>query len=87
MTKAGIMSTQEIDRALPHFLFYNVWVGMTRYNSGVDLVLAPEEGTDLMTQMKAMTIWGALMFQLWHLVFVEERCTARPSFTLADIAG
>ena len=59
VTKAGIMNTQEIDRALPQFLFYNVWVGMTRYNSGVDLVLAPEEGTDLMTQLKALTIWGA----------------------------
>jgi len=59
VTKAGIMSTQEVDRALPHFLFYNIWVGMTRYNSGVDLVLAPEEGTDLLTQLKALTIWGA----------------------------
>ena len=33
-TKAGIMTTQEIDRPLPHFMFYNIWVGMTRYNEG-----------------------------------------------------
>jgi len=78
VTKAGIMSTQEIDRALPHFLFYNVWVGMTRYNSGVDLVLAPEEGTDLMTQMKAMTIWGA------YYVLREDRLGSLEPGKLAD---
>ena len=78
VTKAGIMNTQEIDRALPHFLFYNVWVGMTRYNSGVDLVLAPEEGTDLMTQLKALTIWGA------YYVLREDRLGSLEPGKLAD---
>ncbi|MDH3531348.1 MAG: amidohydrolase family protein [Gammaproteobacteria bacterium] len=78
VTKAGIMATQEIDRALPHFLFYNVWVGMTRYNSGVDLVLAPEEGTDLMTQMKGLTIWGA------YYVLREDRLGSLEPGKLAD---
>lgn len=78
VTAAGIMSTQEIDRALPHFLFYNVWVGMTRYNSGVDLVLAPEEGTDLMTQLKALTIWGA------YYVLREDRLGSLEPGKLAD---
>jgi predicted amidohydrolase YtcJ len=59
VTRAGIMNSQEIDRALPHFLFYNLQVGVTRYNPGVDKVLAPEEATDLITQLKALTIWGA----------------------------
>jgi predicted amidohydrolase YtcJ len=78
VTKAGIMNTQEIDRALPHFLFYNVWVGMTRYNSGVDLVLAPEEGTDLLTQLKALTIWGA------YYVLREDRLGSLEPGKLAD---
>ena len=78
VTKAGIMNTQEIDRALPHFLFYNVWVGMTRYNSGIDLVLAPEEGTDLMTQLKALTIWGA------YYVLREDRLGSLEPGKLAD---
>lgn len=78
VTKAGIMNTQEVDRALPHFLFYNVWVGMTRYNSGVDLVLAPEEGTDLMTQLKALTIWGA------YYVLREDRLGSIEPGKLAD---
>lgn len=59
VTDAEIINTQEIDRAIPHFLFYNLWVGMTRYNAGIDRTLAPEEGTDLITQLKALTIWGA----------------------------
>jgi asparagine synthase (glutamine-hydrolysing) len=32
-------------------------------------------------------IWGALMFQLWHLVFIEERCIEKPSFTVYDIVN
>jgi asparagine synthase (glutamine-hydrolysing) len=30
-------------------------------------------------------IWGALMFQLWHLVFIEQGCREKPSFTIDDI--
>lgn len=78
VTAAGIMNTQEIDRALPHFIFYNLWVGMTRYNSGVDLVLAPEEGTDLLTQLKALTIWGA------YYVLREDRLGSLEPGKLAD---
>jgi predicted amidohydrolase YtcJ len=78
VTKAGIMNTQEIDRALPHFLFYNVWVGMTRYNSGIDRTLAPEEGTDLITQLKALTIWGA------YYVLREDRLGSLEKGKLAD---
>lgn len=73
VTEAGIMNTQEIDRALPHFLFYNLWVGMTRYNEGIDRTLAPEEGTDLVTQLKALTTWGAYyLFRENDLGSLEE---------------
>ena len=30
-------------------------------------------------------VWAALMFQLWHLVFIEERCTQTPTFTWQSI--
>lgn len=78
VTKAGVMNTQEIDRALPHFLFYNLWVGMTRYNSGIGRTLAPEEGTDLITQLKALTIWGA------YYVLREDRLGSLEKGKLAD---
>ena len=51
---------------------------MTRYNSGVDLVLAPEEGTDLLTQLKALTIWGA------YYVLREDRLGSLEPGKLAD---
>ncbi|MDA2918669.1 asparagine synthase (glutamine-hydrolyzing) [Desulfobacterota bacterium AH_259_B03_O07] len=30
-------------------------------------------------------IWAALMFQLWHLVFIEEKSTSIPSFSCQDL--
>lgn len=59
LTKAGVMNSQEIDRPLPQFMFYNVWVGMTRFNEACGRAFGEEEGTDLVTQLKALTIWGA----------------------------
>ena len=29
-------------------------------------------------------LWPLLMFQLWHLLYVEEALTGTPSFTVAD---
>ena len=78
VTKAGIMNTQEIDRALPHFMFYNIWVGMTRMNEGIGRALAPEEGTDLVTQLKALTTWGA------YYVLREDRLGSLEPGKLAD---
>ncbi|NNE36762.1 MAG: amidohydrolase family protein [Gammaproteobacteria bacterium] len=78
VTQAGIMNTQEIDRALPHFIFYNLWVGMTRYNYGCDRTFAEEEGTDLITQLKALTTWGA------HYVLREDRLGSLEPGKIAD---
>lgn len=78
VTEAGIMNTQEIDRALPHWLFYNVWVGMTRYNAGEQRTYAPREGTDRVTQLKALTTWGA------HYVLREDRMGSLEPGKLAD---
>jgi hypothetical protein len=30
-------------------------------------------------------IWSALMFQLWHTVFVEQHATSAPTFTWRDL--
>jgi predicted amidohydrolase YtcJ len=78
VTSAGIMNTQEIDRPLPHFMFYNIWVGMTRYNEGCKRYFAPEEGTDLVTQLKASTIWGA------YYLLREDRIGSLEPGKLAD---
>lgn len=78
VTAAGIMNSQEIDRPLPHYTFYNLWVGMTRYNEGCDMYYAPEEGTDLMTQLKALTIWGA------YYLLREDRIGSLEEGKLAD---
>jgi predicted amidohydrolase YtcJ len=78
VTTAGIMNTQEIDRPLPHYMFYNIWVGMTRYNEGCDAYYAPEEGTDLVTQLKAATIWGA------YYLLRENRLGSLETGKLAD---
>ncbi len=34
-----------------------------------------------------MIIWGMLMFQLWHLVFVEQRWTESPNLTISDLVN
>jgi len=78
VTRAGIMNTQEIDRALPHFMFYNVWAGMTRYNEACQRTYAPEEGTTLMTQLKALTTWGS------YYVLREDRLGSLEQGKLAD---
>jgi predicted amidohydrolase YtcJ len=59
VTDAEIMNTAEIDRPLPHKIFYNVWVGMTRFNEGEGRAFAPQQGTDRIVQLKSMTTWGA----------------------------
>lgn len=32
-------------------------------------------------------VWAALMFQLWHLAFLERRATTRPDFSLNDLVS
>ncbi len=73
VTKAEIMNSQEIDRPLPHFMFYNIWVGMTRYNEACERYYAQEEGTDLVTQLKSSTIWGAYYLLREHRIGSLEK--------------
>jgi predicted amidohydrolase YtcJ len=59
LTKAGVMSGFEIDRPLPHKLFFFITKGMNRYNDRDKMVYGPGERTDRITQLKALTRWGA----------------------------
>jgi predicted amidohydrolase YtcJ len=78
VTKAGIMNTAEIDRALPHFIFYNIWVGMTRFNEGTQKTYAADEGTDLVTQLKSLTTWAS------YYVLREDKMGSLEPGKLAD---
>jgi len=59
VSAAGIMNGFEIDRALPHKLWYFIHVGMTRFNEKEQKVLGASERTDRIIQLKSLTRWGA----------------------------
>ena len=59
VTDAGIMNTFEIDRPLPHKVFFFITKGMNRYNDRDKQVYGPGERTDRITQLKALTTWGS----------------------------
>ena len=59
VSAAGIMNGFEIDRALPHKLWYFVHIGMTRFNDKEQKVLGASERTDRIIQLKSLTRWGA----------------------------
>lgn len=59
VTAAGIMNGFEIDRSLPEKEFFFIYKGMTRFNEKDQKVLGPSERTDRITQLKALTRWGA----------------------------
>ncbi|MBI4460083.1 MAG: amidohydrolase family protein [Acidobacteria bacterium] len=58
-TDAGLMSTFEIDRPIPHLLWRMIYIGMTRLNEEENKVYGPQERTDRIIQMKALTRWGS----------------------------
>ena len=59
LTDAGIPTGFEIDRPLPHKVFFFITKGMNRYNDRDQKVYGPNEKTDRITQLKALTRWGA----------------------------
>ena len=62
VTAAGIMNGFEIDRALPHKLWYFIYTGMTRMNDTDQRVYGPSERTDRITQLKSLTTWASYYF-------------------------
>jgi len=59
VTEAGIMTGFEIDRPLPHKMFFFITKGMNRYNDRDQQVYGPGERTDRITQLKALTVWAS----------------------------
>jgi predicted amidohydrolase YtcJ len=59
LTDAGIMTGFEIDRPFPHKVFFFILKGMNRYNDRDQRVYGPDQRTDRIIQLKALTRWGA----------------------------
>lgn len=58
-TEAGVMSTFEIDRPMPHKIFLFIQKGITRFNDRDQRVYGASERTDRIIQLKSLTTWGA----------------------------
>jgi predicted amidohydrolase YtcJ len=58
LTEAEVMTGFEIDRPLPHKVFFFITKGMNRYNDRDQRVYGPNQKTDRITQLKALTVWG-----------------------------
>lgn len=56
---AGVKVGFEVDKPVPWLIFQRVYDGMTRFNTRDKKVYCPEERTDRVVQLKAMTTWGA----------------------------
>ncbi len=59
LTEAQIPTGFEIDRPLPHKIFFFITKGMNRYNDRDQKVYGPNEKTDRIVQLKSLTRWGA----------------------------
>jgi len=59
---AGIMNTFEIDRPLAHKMFFFITKGMNRYNDRDQRVYGPNQKTDRIVQLKALTRWAGYYF-------------------------
>jgi predicted amidohydrolase YtcJ len=59
LTEAGIQTGFEIDRPLPHKVFFFITKGMNRLNDRDGKVYGPDQRTDRIVQLKALTNWGA----------------------------
>jgi predicted amidohydrolase YtcJ len=59
LTEAGIQTGFEIDRPLPQKVFFFITKGMNRLNDRDGKVYGPDQRTDRIVQLKALTSWGA----------------------------
>jgi predicted amidohydrolase YtcJ len=58
-TRAGVMSTNGVDAPKPRVLFREMLHGMTRVDPDDKKVYGPNERSDRIIQLKAVTRWGA----------------------------
>ena len=59
LTEAQIPTGFEIDRPLPHKIFFFILKGMNRFNDRDQKTYGPDQKTDRIIQLKALTRWGA----------------------------
>jgi len=59
VTQGGVMSTTELDRPVPHKLFYSVYKAITRFDDRTNQVYGPGERSDRVTELKSLTRWGS----------------------------
>ena len=78
LTEAGIQTGFEIDRPLPHKVFFFITKGMNRLNDRDGKVYGPDQRTDRIVQLKALTSWGA-----YYLMKEKVQGTLEPG-KLAD---
>ena len=78
LTEAGIQTGFEIDRPLPHKTFFFITKGMNRLNDRDGKVYGPDQRTDRIVQLKALTSWGA-----YYLMKEKVQGTLEPG-KLAD---
>jgi predicted amidohydrolase YtcJ len=72
-TKAGIMTSFEIDRPLPHKVWFFITKGMNRYNDRDKQTYGPGEKTDRIIQLKALTVWAS-----WYMLREKMMGTLEP---------
>ncbi|OFV96691.1 MAG: hypothetical protein A3F68_12450 [Acidobacteria bacterium RIFCSPLOWO2_12_FULL_54_10] len=88
---AQIINTFEIDRPLPHKVFFFITKGMNRLNDRDNIVYGAGEKTDRITQLKALTTWGGyyvmkekLMGTLEPGKFADFMVLDRDVFTITE---
>ncbi len=59
LTDAGVRTSFEIDRPMPQKIFFFVLKGINRYHDFDKRVYGPDQRTDRIIQLKALTRWGA----------------------------
>jgi predicted amidohydrolase YtcJ len=72
-TKAGIMTSFEIDRPLPHKVWFFITKGMNRFNDRDKQTYGPGEKTDRIIQLKALTVWAS-----WYMLKEKLMGTLEP---------
>ena len=72
LVEVGVMTSAEIDRPLPHKLFFLMTKGMNRYNDWDQKIYGPDQRTDRIIQLKSYTRWGGYYFMRENLMGTLE---------------
>ena len=78
VTDSGIPNGFEIDRPMPYLTYFLITKGMNRFNDFDQRVYGPDQRTDRVIQLKALTRWGA------YYLLKEDRIGTLEPGKLAD---